>query len=349
MEEIKISVIIPAYNVEKYINRCLESIISQTLKDIEIIVVNDGSTDSTLKKIAVFMEKDKRIKLINKCNEGVSSARNEGIKKSKGNYIFYVDGDDFIKKTTLEELYNYAIRKDLDVVTSDIYIYKNEKIINTMKDIEIKNEEIISPKDYLVKFFNNEGTYAVWNKLWKKELYIKNNIFFPENLSYGEDGCTIPRLIINSKKIGKINKCFYYYCMNEESAMHRGNKIKVYDYLKGYLLVKDYFQKKSVLWYEDYDFHYKFYYVYNFVINMSYYNKTIQKNKNKDFKMLYEEMLNFIRENNFSLNNKCTSQRDKDNIIMLKFYKKSILLGEIARKILKRKRKLVNSIKKRIK
>lgn len=73
---------------------------------------------------------------------------------AKGEYIFYVDGDDFIEENTLEELYNYAIRKDLDVVISDIYIYKNKKIINTMKDIEIKNEEVISAKDYLVKFFN---------------------------------------------------------------------------------------------------------------------------------------------------------------------------------------------------
>lgn len=349
MERIKVSVIIPAYNVEKYINRCLESIISQTLKDIEIIVVNDGSTDSTLKKIAIFIEKDERINLINKDNQGVSSARNDGIKMAKGEYIFYIDGDDFIEENTLEELYNYAIRKDLDVVISDIYIYKNKKIINTMKDIEIKNEEVISAKDYLVKYFNNKGTYSVCNKLWKKSLYIDNNVFHPKDISYGEDGCTVPRLIINSNKIGKIKKCFYYYCMNEESAMHRGNKIKAYDYMKGYLLVKDYFQKKDISWYTDYDFNYKFYFVYSHIINMSYYNKIIQKNNNKDFKMVYDEMLNFIRKNDFSLDNKYISQRDKDNIVMLKFYKKSILLGEIARIILKRKRKLVNSIKKRIK
>ena len=349
MEEIKISVIIPAYNVEKYINRCLESIISQTLKDIEIIVVNDGSTDSTLKKIALFMEKDERIKLINKNNEGLSCARNDGIKNAKGDYIFHVDGDDFIKNTTLEELYSYAIRKDLDVVTSDVYVYKNKNDVKIMKDIEIKNKEIISAKEYLAKFFNNEGTYTVCNKLWKKDLYIDNNVFHPKNISYGEDGCTVPRLIINANKIGKINKCFYYYCMNEESMTKKGERRKVYEYMKGYLLVKDYFQDKNISWYKDYDFNYKFYSVYVHVLDKSYYNKVIQKNENKDFKMIYDEMLDFIRKNDFSLNNEYASQRDKDNIIMLKFYRKSILLGEIVRVILKRKRKLINSIKKRIK
>lgn len=349
MERIKVSVIIPAYNVEKYINRCLKSVISQTLKDIEIIVVNDGSTDSTLKKIVAFMEKDERIKLINKNNEGLSCARNDGIKNAKGDYIFHVDGDDFIKNTTLEELYNYAMRKYLDVVTSDVYVYKNKNDIKIMKEIEIKNEEIISAKDYLVKFFNNKGTYAVWNKLWKKSLYIDNNVFHPKEISYGEDGCTVPRLIINANKIGKINKCYYYYCMNEESMTKKEEKRKVYEYMRGYLLVKNYFQKKDISWYEDYDFNYKFYFVYSHIINISYYNKIIQKNNNKDFKMIYDEMLNFIRKNDFLLDNKYASQRDRDNMIMLKFYKKSLLLGEIARIILKRKRKLVNSIKKRIK
>ncbi|MGL6168239.1 MAG: glycosyltransferase family 2 protein, partial [Fusobacteriaceae bacterium] len=117
----KISVIIPVYNTEKYLRRCLESIINQSLKEIEIIIVNDGSPDGSSKIIDEFSQKDKRIKVINKKNGGISSARNVGLKKSLGEYVIHIDSDDWIEHNYFFEMYSKAKKDNLDIVISDIY------------------------------------------------------------------------------------------------------------------------------------------------------------------------------------------------------------------------------------
>lgn len=125
----KISVIVPVYNTEKYIKKCIRSIIEQTLKEIEIIIVNDGSKDKSLEIIKDLMKQDRRIKLINKENEGVSSARNSGIKMAKGKYIQFIDSDDWIEKEFLEKMYDFAEKENVDIVVSDYYEdYSNGKI-----------------------------------------------------------------------------------------------------------------------------------------------------------------------------------------------------------------------------
>lgn len=119
-EKIKVSVIIPVYNVEEYIEKCLDSVVNQTLKEIEIIVVNDGTKDNSMKKIEKYFS-DSRIKIINKQNGGQSSARNAGLAISKGEYISFIDSDDFIEEKMLEELYNES--ENTDIVFSDSLNY----------------------------------------------------------------------------------------------------------------------------------------------------------------------------------------------------------------------------------
>ena len=136
MKEIKVSLVIPVYNVEKYIRQCLESVIDQTLKDIEIIIVNDGTRDNSMEIVEEYIS-DERIKIINKENGGLSSARNTGILAAQGKYICFIDSDDFIEKTMMEELYNKIEETNSDVTDSDVFLYDNK--IHEIK--ERKNKE----------------------------------------------------------------------------------------------------------------------------------------------------------------------------------------------------------------
>ena len=143
MEEIKISIIVPVYNVEKHIEKCLDSILEQTLKEIELIVINDGSTDNSLKKIKKYKE-DKRIIIINKKNEGLTKTRNIGFKIAKGKYIYNMDSDDYLESNkALEKLYNKIEKDDLDILVFDFYReYKNKKEYSKNIDID-ENKKIL--------------------------------------------------------------------------------------------------------------------------------------------------------------------------------------------------------------
>ncbi|MDU1910875.1 glycosyltransferase family 2 protein [Fusobacterium sp.] len=142
--EIKISVIIPVYNTEKYLEKCLNSVLKQTLKEIEIIIINDGSQDQS-EKILERYNVDQRIIVINKSNEGVSKARNIGLKMSKGKYIYYLDSDDYIEENMLLEMYNKTEKENLDIVVCD-YWKENFFQKEYVKNLDIKENEIILGK-----------------------------------------------------------------------------------------------------------------------------------------------------------------------------------------------------------
>ena len=148
MKQIKISVIVPVYNTSKFLEKCLNSIIEQNFKDIEIIIINDCSTDNSLKIINGFIKIDSRIILINKeKNEGLSAARNSGIEIARGEYILHIDSDDWIEENYFKNIYENAINNQADMVISDYYLdFNNGKIIYTYdqnKDIELKKENCI--------------------------------------------------------------------------------------------------------------------------------------------------------------------------------------------------------------
>ncbi len=241
----KISVIVPVYNVEKYIEKCIRSIMEQTLKEIEIIVVNDGSPDRSSEIIDRLMKEDQRIKVINKKNEGVSSARNIGIKVATGKYIQFIDGDDWAEKDFLKSMYEFAEKENLDIVVSDYcedYFDGKKKIQEGKK----KSEKIIfDSKEYLKDFFYNGDAPAMWNKLFKTSLYKENNIFCPENISMGEDLATTPRLIYFSKKIGYLKKEFYHYRKNPKSITNTTTGINKCQIFQCFDLLDDFFKEKN--------------------------------------------------------------------------------------------------------
>jgi len=236
----KVSVIIPVYNVEEYLPKCLDSLINQTLKDIEIILVNDGSPDNSQLIIDNYKKKDKRIISIIKENGGQGSARNLGLTKAKGEYIAYVDSDDWVEKDMLEVMYNKAKEQDLDIV---ICGYKN-----VYKD---KEEEVLIPKYLLTdtladknsKIFN---TISPWSKIYKREFLINSKVFFEENKVWYEDFAYSVKLLSSTSKIGIVNKPLYDYLIRENSTMNNTKILKNLDILLAVDDIIAYTKKKKI-------------------------------------------------------------------------------------------------------
>ena len=208
MNEVKVSIIIPVYNGEIYLKRCLESIINQTLKEIEIIVVNDGSTDKSKDIILTYCNADNRIKFINKKKEGVSVARNKGIEMATGQYLFFCDCDDYIEIDGIEEMYNIAIEKDTDIVIFNSFIGKSK--LNVVK---FPKEKKIVEKKVLVNANTDFFLPYLWRNLYKNT-ELQNKIRF-NNIRRGED------VHFNLDYYNYVNKCrvveLYEYLYKVES------------------------------------------------------------------------------------------------------------------------------------
>ena len=242
MDKIKISVVVPAYNVEKYIEKTLKSIVNQTLREIEIIVINDGSTDDTLSIIKRLMLEDKRIILINKKNGGVSQARNDGIKIAKGEYVSFIDGDDWIEEDFFKDSYKYGSENNLDIVMSDAYLdYFRRKKTKYLKELEV--QKIISGEEYLKQLYKNNCLKVVWNKIVKREIFIKNDLFFLENVPSGEDMNLTIKLGYVVSKIGKINKAYYHYIQYPQSVTKQKTSNKIYPFLKSFDDIRNFIKK----------------------------------------------------------------------------------------------------------
>lgn len=211
----KVSIIVPVYNSEKYLKKCLNSLINQTFKDIEIVLVNDGSTDNSLNIINDYLI-DSRVKLFNKKNGGQASARNLGLKKATGDYIMFIDSDDYVNLDMVMEMHNFIISDNYDLVFADYYIEKN----NNKEYVKVLNKTKgeVTAKEYL------QTAVCPWNKIYKKGFLLNNNFEFPEGIIY-EDFASIPTLVKYDPKIGYLNKAFVNYVHSETSTM-RVNEYK---------------------------------------------------------------------------------------------------------------------------
>lgn len=225
----KISVIVPVYNVEKYLRKCVDSIITQTFEDLEIILVDDGSKDSSGKICDEYAAKDERIIVIHKENGGLSSARNAGIEKAQSSYLGFVDSDDYIAENMYEKLYNMAISNDADLVMCDLYHCYEGKTPEKNSCIEkyvLNTEEAIKT----VLEAKKTSVTAV-NKLYKKELF--KNIRYPEG-KLSEDAFVIVDLLMQAKKIVFTSDQFYYYVHRKNSITSSAYKTKDLNVLEAY-------------------------------------------------------------------------------------------------------------------
>ena len=222
----KISIIVPIYNAEKVLHKTIISIQKQTLKDIEIILVNDGSTDNSLAICKIYANDDNRIKIISKENAGVSSARNVGIKAATGKYIGFVDAGDWIEPNMYEEMYNKAEDLRADIAMCNYIIHKK----NVEKHISINiNSSFVSGKDIInnivgnmilsSKLKNREPIMgSVWRLLIKKDLIIKHNIEFEEKLDLMEDLIFCIEIFFRANLVS-ISKEFYYHYILEPVSL----------------------------------------------------------------------------------------------------------------------------------
>lgn len=209
-----ISIIVPIYNVGKYLPKCIESILNQTFKNFELILVNDGSTDNSGVVCDDYAKKDTRIKIIHKSNGGVSSARNAGLYVAKGEYIGFVDPDDYIDKNMYEKLYRLCIDNNSDIAICRFNREINGKIQNkerTEEIIELNNMEAMNEL-----FKGNLYRFSLCNKLFSKKCF--NDVLFPEERIH-EDLSTTYKLFANSKKAVYINYCGYIYVRRENSIL----------------------------------------------------------------------------------------------------------------------------------
>lgn len=210
-----ISIIVPVYNVEKYLKRCIESIIYQTYKDFEVILINDGSTDRSGLICDEYSKIDKRIKVVHKRNEGVSSARNCGIDSTRGKYILFIDSDDYIEKNLLK-IISEALEEEYDLIYFGYYM----DFISENRSLEMKcrNSLYYSNKDFLKDYKYFRGNYLfgyVWNKLFRAEVIKNNNIYFEIN-TFPEDLFFTFEAIKKCNKIKSLNYSLYHY-------IHRNN------------------------------------------------------------------------------------------------------------------------------
>ncbi|MBU7454891.1 glycosyltransferase family 2 protein [Leuconostoc fallax] len=211
-----ISIIVPVYNVEKYIADCLESIAKQSYQNIEVIIVNDGSTDNSIQICKDYAEKDKRFKIITQKNQGLSAARNTGMNYVNGEYTIFIDSDDKISIHLVDKCVNIIHNfTDISMVFFSHYIHTNDKII-TDSYYEGIDSGTYSPEDMVDNLLKEKVQINAWSYMFNSSLMKKNFFEFPEGLLY-EDMVPIVTLIHNSKKIYYLNEPLYIYSIRKGS------------------------------------------------------------------------------------------------------------------------------------
>ena len=234
---VKVSVIVPVYNVEEYIVKCLDSLVRQTLKDIEILVINDGSPDNSQDIIDKYVKKYKNVKSYVKKNGGLSDARNYGLKYAKGEYISFVDSDDYIDDMMMERMYSKAISNDFDMVVCNLDLVDEAgnfiRHVYSNVDSDLFN---VSVKKSMLSIYPT----AV-NKLFKKNLF-DNDVWY-------EDVEFIHRMFPYINSIGVVNDFLYYYVQREGSITRTFDK-RLYNYIDNWNGIIDFYKKRKI--YDDY-------------------------------------------------------------------------------------------------
>lgn len=307
----KISVIVPIYNTESYLKECLDSIINQTLLDIEIILINDGSTDNSSIIMKEFKEKDSRIIIINQKNQGQGEARNVGIKLAKAPYLAFVDSDDIIHPKMLEKLYSKILLDNSDIVKctytrelNNFFTNENYKTINfNTKDKYFK--EILS-----INYLS-----LIWDGLYKKNLFTKNHLFF-KNMVY-EDAELLFKLVYNSKKLSYIQDTLYFWRETNNSTSRSINKKQIDDIFKVIRITYNFLEKENIYIKYKIEFLQRCFYYQNRILDKingygkdkkEIYIKYLDKKISK-YKFFNKKYLNLIRKYDFPLYINCIMKK----------------------------------------
>lgn len=223
-----ISIIVPVYNVEEYLDRCVESILKQTFTDFELILVDDGSPDNCPQMCDEWAKKDNRIKVIHKSNGGLSEARNAGIEIVNTEWIMFVDSDDEVKIDALKTLLDIVIDNQCDIGCCSFGVIENNEYFDNKNSLEIN---IYTNKDAMNWYSHSKYGYTAWNKIYKTTLF--DSIRYPKGRIY-EDVATTYKLIDKSKSICFIDKDLFYYRLRDKSISHSKFSIKNLDEIKAF-------------------------------------------------------------------------------------------------------------------
>ena len=252
-EGVKVSIIVPVFNVEKYVRECLISIQNQTLKEIEIILINDGSTDDSIQNIADLIDRDKRIILINQKNGGLSSARNTGLEYAKGEYISFIDSDDYLNDKFLECLYIEAKRENLDIVRGSFQRPKDSDNKLAWEDVDVnklKPDLVITGGELLKLLSIYNLKMMVWLSLYKRDFLDSNHLRFEEGIIL-EDVEFMPRVLLLARRVRAIKRKNYFYRVREDSILGNIQNSKKHldaigQFLKKDLLIKNVNNQESI-------------------------------------------------------------------------------------------------------
>ena len=217
----KISVIIPVYNTSRFLDRCVKSVIDQTYNNLEIILVDDGSTDDSAQICDEWAKKDERIVVLHKENGGLSDARNHGIEKARGEFLAFVDSDDYIENNMYEEMLRALLKNDCDISCCGRY-YKKGDVITKSRCLE--QPRVMTVQEAIHELLINGCVEeAIWDKLYKKELW--KDIRFPKN-EVNEDLVVLPLVLSKSNRVVHVALPFYYYCYNSMSITKSGYNVR---------------------------------------------------------------------------------------------------------------------------
>ncbi len=233
----KVSVIVPVYNAEKFLARCLESLVNQTQTDLEIVVINDGSTDNSQSIIDQFQQRYPQIKAYKTENQGIAATRNYGLSKITGEYFGFLDSDDYADSSMFEELYNTAKKEDAEIVVSNFtWIYPHKEVLQ-------KEGPYLVGKEMIIHLFA-----TLWNKLYKTEWVMQTQLQFPVGNRY-EDAyflyCITPRV----KKLAFVDQAFVSYVQHDASITHTHNN-QVKNMITVFELIVEYYKENG--WYDQY-------------------------------------------------------------------------------------------------
>lgn len=317
LDKPKISIIVPIFNVEFYLERCINSILNQQFIDFELILVNDGSIDNSLKVCRKYEKIDRRIRVIDKENGGVSSARNLGIKLARGEFISFIDADDKILPNYFTTFYNMARKENCDVIVAGY------KLSNCDKEIipNFKKNTVLSGSDFILtnnKVHTCNDLCFPWRYFYRLNIINKNNIRFDENISIGEDTVFNMEVILKSNRVMGIDQVVYQYTIdNPDSAMRAKYKPKlesslVLQYEKRYQLSKEF----NLINNSDYSSDMANYYIKN-ILNMIINNikSSSSENKHKDIRRIINH--DMFRRSFRKIGLRCKGYSSKEQILYI--------------------------------
>lgn len=248
---VAISIVIPVYNIERYLNKCLDSITNQSFKEFEVICVNDGSKDKSLEILNQYAQKDSRIKIITQENSGSGSARNKGLENAKGKYVQFLDGDDYFEPEMLEKLYYLAEKHKADIavcssrkVDDDGNITESRNPNSPLNLNLIPINKVFNYKDFPDDIFNLTGTMP-WNKLYLREMLIKNNLCFPK-LTGPDDLCFVHSAIVCAERIIAIDDELINYRYNRPGSVQTYRANHTIDIIRAFLFIKEFLISKNI-------------------------------------------------------------------------------------------------------